>query len=259
MCLVKVMRALFIKLPLALVFVASLVATAAAAQRIQPESQELLEAANRSRAQAGLSSLKWDATLARAAREHCLQMAEHGPISHRYAGEPDLTERAAAAGAHFSLVEENVAMADSPTRVHTLWMTSKGHRENLLNPRVDRVGIAVVYARGELYTVADYARGVTVLGDREIEARIAGLLAPYGLGIREENHAAREYCGNDEHIHGPNPPGFLMRWTASELTGLPVQLTKRIDTGRYHMAEIGSCRPQGTEGFTAYQLAVLLY
>ena len=229
------------------------------AQRITPEAQVLLEAANRSRAQAGLSSLRWDATLARAAREHCLQMAEHGPISHRYNGEPDLTERAATAGAHFSLVEENVAMADSPARVHMLWMNSKGHRENLLSPAIDRVGIAVVYARGEVYAVADYARGVVVLGDREIETRIAGLLTPYGLDIRSENHAAREYCGNDEHIHGPNPPGFLMRWTASELTALPRQLTERIHTGRYSMAEIGSCRPQGTQGFTAYQLAVLLY
>jgi hypothetical protein len=186
-------------------------------------------------------------------------MAEHGPISHRYANEPDLPERTSAAGAHFSLVEENVAMADSAARVHTLWMQSKGHRENLLSPQIDRVGIAVVYARGQMYAVADYARGVTVLGDSEIEARVGKLLAPFGLGIREENHAAREYCGSNEHIHGPNPPQFVIRWTASELTGLPEQLSQRIHTGRYHMAEIGSCRPQGTEGFTSYQLAVLLY
>ena len=36
-------------------------------------------------------------------------------------------------------------------------MQSPGHRENLLNPEVDHVGIAVVYARGVLYAVADYS------------------------------------------------------------------------------------------------------
>ena len=31
-----------------------------------------------------------------------------------------------------------------------------GHRTNLLNPEVDRVGVAVVATRGVLYAVADY-------------------------------------------------------------------------------------------------------
>lgn len=258
MGLLKMMRALLKNLLLTLGMLGP-ISVPCFAQRIQPEAEELVQAANQARAQVGAGSLSWDAALAAAAREHCLRMAEEGPISHRYANEPDLTERAAGTGAHFSLIEENVAMADSPQRVHELWMNSPGHRENLLNPRVNRVGIAVVYARGQIYAVADYARAVDLLGDHEIEARIAGLLTPYGLGIRTDNHAAREYCGNDEHIHGPHPPGFLMRWTATDLTALPEQLTERIHTGRYRMAEIGSCQPQNTQGFTGYQLAVLLY
>lgn len=229
------------------------------AQNIQPEAQQLVDAANRSRAEAGAGALTWDPALAAAAHAHCLLMAEEGPISHQYADEPDLTMRASQAGAHFSLVEENVAMGDSPARIHQMWMNSPGHRQNLLNPRVDRVGISVVYARGQLYAVADYARGVEILGNRQIEARVAALLAPYGLKIHSDNHVAREYCGNDEHIHGPNPPHFLMRWTASGLTALPSQLTERLSTGKYQAAEIGSCQPQNTQGFTDYQLAVLLY
>jgi uncharacterized protein YkwD len=54
--------------------------------------------------------------LAAAARRHCLRMAAEGPISHRYEGEPDLSERAAQAGAHFSLIEENVAVGPDPGR-----------------------------------------------------------------------------------------------------------------------------------------------
>lgn len=229
------------------------------AQSIQPDARQLLDAANHARAQAGAGTLTWDPALAEAAHQHCLHMAEEGPISHQYSDEPNLTLRTAQAGAHFSLVEENVALGDSPARIHQMWMNSPGHRENLLNPRVDRVGISVVYARGQLYAVADYARGVEILGNQQVETRVAALLAPYGLAIRANNHAAREYCGNDEHIHGPNPPHFLMRWTASGLTALPNQLTDRLSTGHYHEAEIGSCQPRNSQGFTAYQLAVLLY
>ena len=108
----------------------------------------------------GAGPLQWDPALAEAARQHCLRMAAEGPISHRYGGEPDLTERAGQAGAHFSLIEENVAIGPSPAAIHDEWMHSPGHRTNLLNPQVDRVGMAVVASRGVLYAVADYAKAV---------------------------------------------------------------------------------------------------
>ena len=72
-------------------------------------------------------------------------------------------ERAGQAGAHFSLIEENVAVGPTPAAIHDGWMHSPGHRTNLLNPEVDRVGIAVVASRGELYAVADYARECAAL------------------------------------------------------------------------------------------------
>lgn len=230
------------------------------AQRIQPEAQIILDAANRSRAEAGLGPLTWDPALAAAARQHCLRMAAEGPISHQYADEPDLTTRTAHAGAHFSLIEENVAVAATPERVHVAWMHSKGHRENLLNPQINRVGIAVVASRGTLYAVADYARSVETLSHAQIEETVARLIRPTGISILESKEVARRYCGNDEHIHGPNSPGFLMRWQSASLDKLPDALLRRIATGRYHSAAVGSCRPQGTQdSFTAYNIAVLLY
>src|ERR1039457_1698952 len=108
-------------------------------------------------------------------------MAAEGPISHRYNGEPDLTSRAGQAGAHFSLIEENIAVGSYPATIHQRWMESPGHRSNLLNPQVDRVGIAVVAANGVIYAVADYARVVQVLNPTQVEAAIAALLRPRGL------------------------------------------------------------------------------
>ena len=115
-------------------------------------AEQIFALANQARAQAGVGRLQWDPALAAAALKHCQRMAAEGPISHQYRGEPDLSTRAAQAGAHFSVIEENVAFAPSASGVHQSWMQSPGHRENLLSPDVDHVGIAVVCAPGASFT-----------------------------------------------------------------------------------------------------------
>ena len=112
-------------------------------------------------------------------------MAAEGPIAHRYPGELNLSERAGLAGVHFDLVEENVAIGPTPTVIHDEWMHSTGHRENMLNPEVDRVGIAVVASRGVLYATADYARGVQALSQTEIEKLVAELIRRVELRLAE--------------------------------------------------------------------------
>ena len=91
---------------------------------IQPEAWQIVQLANQARAAAGAGPLTWDPALSAAARQHCLRMAAEGPISHRYGGEPDLDQRAGQAGAHFSLIEENVAVGPTPARIHEEWMNS---------------------------------------------------------------------------------------------------------------------------------------
>jgi uncharacterized protein YkwD len=66
---------------------------------IQAEAWQIVSQANQARAEVGAAPLKWDAALAAAARQHCLRMAAEGPISHQYAGEPDVAGRAAQVGA----------------------------------------------------------------------------------------------------------------------------------------------------------------
>ena len=64
-------------------------------RRSGTESRQLFALANQARAQAGVGRLEWDPALAAAALKHCERMAEEGPISHRYGGEPDVSGRAA--------------------------------------------------------------------------------------------------------------------------------------------------------------------
>lgn len=122
--------------------------------------QVLLASANRDRAAHGLPPLKWDATLARAARHHALRMAQQNGLSHQFPGEPDLPARAAAAGSRFSSLAENVAEGPTPAYIHAQWMKSPHHRANLLDADLDSVGIAVSRRNGLLFAVEDFSRAV---------------------------------------------------------------------------------------------------
>src|ERR1700689_4180846 len=200
------------------------------------EAGRIFALANQARAEAGVGRLDWDPALADAALQHCLRMAAEGPISHQYDGEPDLSTRTAQAGAHYSVIEENVAMGPSADTIHEEWMHSPGHRANLLSPDVDRVGVAVVAARGVLYAVADYSREVEQLSATQVEARVAALVRVSGVAILRDPSLARAACATDEGMPraaGGEMPRFVMRWQDADLSQLPQALAARIPSGNY--------------------------
>lgn len=227
--------------------------------------QYLLNAANRDRAARGLRQLRYDPTLARAARFHALQMAGHGDISHQFPGEPDLMQRGSSAGVRFSLITENVAASPDSSIVHDLWMRSPGHRKNLLDPAVDSIGIAVISRGNRFYAVEDFASTVKSLSFEEQEQTVSAILAQAGLTVGSSNltstkDEARRTCSMETGYAGRrNKPWFIVRYNASRLDQLPDVLTRRIDTGRFHKAVVGACPDTGAGAFSDYSIAVLLY
>jgi Cysteine-rich secretory protein family len=224
--------------------------------------QYLLAAANQDRAARGLPPLHRDPVLARAALYHARQMAAHEGISHQFPGEPDLSVRGASAGAHFSLITENVAEAPDAAEVHDLWMHSKGHRENLLDPHVDSVGISVVVRDHQFFAVEDFASTVKPLSFNEQESTVAAILEQSGLqlggrGLTVED--ARRTCSMSTGYAGRRQPWYIMRYTADRLTELPSQLQSRLNSGKYHEAIVGACPSTDSGPFSAYSIAVLLY
>ena len=230
--------------------------TAALGQSVS--EQYLLAAANQDRAVAGLQPLHADLLLAQAALQHAREMARQGTISHQFQGEADLAERVGAAGARFSLITENVAEASNSALIHDLWMHSAGHRANLLDAKVDAVGIAVVAVHGQLYAVEDFARTVQHLGLQEQEAQVAGLLEGAGMRVVADAGDARQTCQVSTGFVG-RQPWFVMRYTTSDLGHLPAQLTEKVATGKYHQAAVGACVPGARTPFSNYSVAVLLY
>jgi uncharacterized protein YkwD len=229
--------------------------------------QSLLAAANEDRVARGLPQLRFDPVLAQAALFHANEMAEHEDISHEFPGEPDLAERGATAGAHFSIITENVAESPDSSIIHHLWMHSRGHRDNLLDPTVEVVGIAVVERNHVFYAVEDFANRVESLSFNEQENTVSNLLEKTGLQVSHEGLSpytstvddARETCRMSTGYAGQRKPWFIMRFTADQLDQLPDELEEQIGTGKYHGAAVGACPDPDAGSFSGYNIAVLLY
>jgi hypothetical protein len=179
-------------------------------------------------------------------------------LSHQYPGEPDLDARAGAAGAHFRAIAENVALAPSPQALEQEWMHSPLHRANILDPRMDTIGVGLVKRGGNYYAVEDFASTVAQLGPQQVEQKIGELLQQRGLQPAGLTQEARQTCEMESGSAGGPKPWFIMRWEGTDLGRLPDVLEQKISTGKYHKAAVGACGKPG-QGFTTYKIAVMLY
>ena len=225
------------------------------------EATELMRATNEDRAHQGLGPLKWDPALARAAQRHAEWMIRQGGgLSHQYSGEADLVTRVGQQGAHFRVVAENLAVAPNPGAVENEWMHSPPHRRNILDARLNEVGIGLIRQGGNLWAVEDFSAGVAAMGSSQIEHTIDQLLSQRGIRPGGDVAAARQTCAMEHGSAGGVRPKFIMRWQGSDLSRLPDVLVQQISTGRFRTASVGACDTgHGQPGFTTYRLAVLLF
>ena len=120
--------------------------------------RELFASVNQARRAQGRTPLRWDESLATAARRHAEAMAEHGSAQHGFEGESSLSARVKQAGAHFSWLSENVIQGPSPEFIHTQFMKSPPHRANILDRDMDSIGVGVVEQGGQLFAVEDFSQ-----------------------------------------------------------------------------------------------------
>jgi uncharacterized protein YkwD len=120
--------------------------------------RELFGAVNQARRTQGLPVLRWDESLAEAARRHAAVMAEHQEAQHQFEGEPSLSVRVKRAGVHFSWLSENVAQGPSTEFINSQFLSSPKHRANILDTDMNSAGIGVVERDGQLFAVEDFAQ-----------------------------------------------------------------------------------------------------
>jgi uncharacterized protein YkwD len=229
----------------------------------QPASspeQTLLQFANQAREAHNLPPLQWDDSLARAAKAH-LQWVLRNPnnLLHQYSGEPDLVTRGANAQAHFSTISENIAgHGDTPTALHEIWMTTASHRANILDPKLNVVGIAVAENQGLLYAVEDFGRSVPTLGFEAVERQVAKLLQEQGFPPAPSNADARKTCELPRGQEGN--PRLVIRWDGADISELPPAVVQQLDKTKYTSAAVGACPSEAlNQQFTTYHIVVLLY
>jgi cysteine-rich secretory family protein len=221
------------------------------------EDQLLLDATNRERSAAGLQPLEWDEALATAARQHAQVMASQNLLLHQCLDEPPLEQRAAKAGARFSMIAENIAVGPNPETIYSGWMHSPGHRKNILNAEVSAVGIATMRGSGGLFAVQDFSRPVEALSLEQQEEKVVSLLRGNGLLAAEVTADARKTCNLDHGFAGA-PASYAIRFEVTDLSKLPDNLLQKVKSRAYRRAAVGACRGGGTAGFTLYHIAVLL-
>ena len=110
------------------------------------------------REEVAVRALAPDPTLARLAAEHSARMMRAARLGHQV-GDGDPRERVDRSGLRAREVGENVAHAADAASAHRALWLSPSHRENLLDPRFDHVGIGVRRdADGSLWVTEIFAR-----------------------------------------------------------------------------------------------------
>lgn len=115
---------------------------------LNEQGQRSYDLVNEARRNAGVHELVNDVDLNARAQEWADTMAARGQISHSRLTIPQGSTR----------VSENVGVAASVDRVHELLMNSTGHRNNILDARMTKVGIgATIGGDGRVYIVQIFA------------------------------------------------------------------------------------------------------
>ena len=121
------------------------------------QAAALLAMVNQARASEQSPTLERDATLDGIAERHAQAMRKQKRIAHD-AGDGDPRSRVEGAQLSILATGENVAHALDVTRAHRALWASPSHRENLLQPRFDKIGIGIaVDADGSIWVCEVFA------------------------------------------------------------------------------------------------------
>ena len=128
---------------------------AAAKPKISPKAADLLVRMNAERAARGLAPLAWNASLATYAANWSKTMANGNSLYH--------SNISTLLGPYtFDYVGENIATGSagvSAGALHVAWMHSQEHRDNILSPGYQQVGIGVYCApNGSIWATTEFAR-----------------------------------------------------------------------------------------------------
>ena len=229
-----------------------LLAADAGVARLDNIEKRIFDLVNQERMSRGMTALKWNSKLADAASGHLMRMVERRNLSHRFPGEPVLSDRLAAAGVRFNSSAENVAFATDWEDLHPSLMQSTGHRANILNPKYDEVGIAVAQGPNGYYVVQNFAHVTTESSSSDAEARFASALRRQlrrgrieVLSSANVRKAVCDMADRDQvearRLPADRPQQRMFAYTASEPEDIPDTLLDGDGMNGTRKVEVGIC------------------
>ena len=225
-------------------------------EALYSQEKTLFELVNKERQKRGLAAVRFSPDLSRLARRHSQDMASREELTHSSSDGKSYLERLIKAGFHFIAIGENVAYSNGyqPELIHQELMDSPGHRENILTPGFDEVGIAAVFREGNGYYITqDFRRAPLGKSESEVQRDIQ-----YAMNrLRRENNLAPLFFlpEADEYAYrcslnsekGSPPPPLPRRFgstlyhfiTSPALDGIESIYAKLILDRKYEKAGLG--------------------
>jgi uncharacterized protein YkwD len=235
----------------------------------------LLEAVNRSRAQAGLAAISMDDSLREAARLHAGRMVAMKSLEHQFPGEQALLQRIADVSTlPLDRAGENIANVTCVSDAHNLLMNSPPHRQNILDPNFNLAGMAAIWSKGRLYIVQDFAhtmpRYSVAQADKLVSGAVdgarqsAGLTGLTGKTPAQLNDAACSLAGEDHPnarlIAASYPDRKIVTYTQSQPEILPPGALRLLADPNLSQFAVGSCYARNANYPAGiYWVAILLY
>jgi hypothetical protein len=247
------------------IFFLALLALAAVAQTLpvsdEASEQQLLQLVNLDRAKEGLTSLRMDAKLQEAARQHSQKMAGAHQLSHQFGDEPVFSRRLENAGAHFSSAGENVAFDQTVEGANDELMHSPPHRANILNPKFNAIGIGIVRGGGDIWVTEDFAHVFESVSAQQARDEVVAAF----LKARRDAGAGRVKLVNEKRLQASACnmaavgrldtqsalaiPGVrkVAAYSASDLSQLPDTARKMAADSSIAQFAVGACFATSTK------------
>ena len=139
-----------------------------AAVQLVGEEQQFVDLINSERSSRGLGLLKIDPLLVEVSRKHSREMAEKSYFDHisPTPGQRTALDRYLSAANHnpkWALLGENLCYCSvvDVNRSHASLMKSSTHRDNILNPRFERIGVGIYKdGKGEFWVTQMFLSSV---------------------------------------------------------------------------------------------------
>ena len=128
-------------------------------EQVRAQEQNAWNLMNSDRAANGLSALPLDAKLSAIARKKSEDMRDKGYFSHTSPTYGSVSDMLKTFGYSFSAAGENIAHHATVAKAQAAFMSSSGHKRNILGFSWTKVGIGVCYdANGYVYVTQIFAR-----------------------------------------------------------------------------------------------------